>query len=452
MSRGALCKDALRLTGFGFGKPVLRFTLSPKILTCGKSSKMATLAKVTAIKEAKDLATLPLDELIGNLKVYEMILENDGVASKTSKGKVKSLALKSKVIREKTSDDSDSQGKGDKDEAEEFNLMAKNFRSGGNRFKKGRGNGFRIRGARNSRQKHEFYNCGEEGHFIGKCLKHKENKVFVKGTWSDSKDGNEPQKGTTCLMAIDSQEVHPNTSTSNNNVDLHELQKENEKLVKFENDFAKTFEKLLKEKHSLESEQSKLLNKINDLEFKVKKVTNDKEVVEPCQKCDVLTQEVDSLKCNVSKLQDEALNFLKFKKNSIVLENISDDWIVDSGCTKHMTRNRRLFTSYKAYDGGHVVFRSNLKGKVIGGGNITHDSITISNVEHVSGLAFNLTSVEDDRINEPIVQDGNGSPSIQVNVSDEGYPKSVKEARGHPIEQVINELNERTLRSKTKQA
>nr|GEW69610.1 UBN2 domain-containing protein [Tanacetum cinerariifolium] len=33
-------------------------------------------AKVTAIEEAKDLATLLLDELIGNLKVYEMILVN----------------------------------------------------------------------------------------------------------------------------------------------------------------------------------------------------------------------------------------------------------------------------------------------------------------------------------------------------------------------------------------
>ncbi|GKC40607.1 retrovirus-related pol polyprotein from transposon TNT 1-94 [Tanacetum coccineum] len=61
-------------------------------------------------------------------------------------------------------------------------------------------------------------------------------------------------------------------------------------------------------------------------------------------------------------------------------------------------------------------------------------------------------SVENDRINEPIVQDINGSSSLQVNVSDEGYPKSLKEARGHPIEQVIGELNERTLRSKTKQA
>ncbi|GKC99446.1 hypothetical protein Tco_1169721, partial [Tanacetum coccineum] len=35
-------------------------------------------AKVTIIEEAKDFATLPLDELIGNLKVYEMVLDNDG--------------------------------------------------------------------------------------------------------------------------------------------------------------------------------------------------------------------------------------------------------------------------------------------------------------------------------------------------------------------------------------
>nr|GEX08727.1 retrovirus-related Pol polyprotein from transposon TNT 1-94 [Tanacetum cinerariifolium] len=44
------------------------------------------------------------------------------------------------------------------------------------------------------------------------------------------------------------------------------------------------------------------------------------------------------------------------------------------------------------------------------------------------------SSVENDRIDEPIVQDLNGSPSLQVNISDEGYSKSLKEARGHLIE------------------
>nr|GEX38858.1 RNA-directed DNA polymerase, eukaryota [Tanacetum cinerariifolium] len=49
--------------------------------------------------------------------------------------------------------------------------------------------------------------------------------------------------------------------------------------------------------------------------------------------------------------------------------------------------------SQEEYDDGHVVFRSNLKGKVVGGSNISHDSITIKNVKHVSGLAFNLICV-----------------------------------------------------------
>ncbi|GJX59219.1 zf-CCHC domain-containing protein [Tanacetum coccineum] len=357
------------------------------------------------IEEAKDLATLPLDELIGNLKVYGMVLDNDGVGSKTTKEKVKSLAHKAKVTKEQTSDDSDSQGERDEDideeEAEAFSLLARNFH--GERSKK----------------KGACYNYGKEGHFPSECQKSKENKAFIGGLWSNGEDEDEQLNDTTCLMAIDSQEV--------------------------------------------------------------------------CLKCDLLP----------------------------------NDWIVDSGCTKHMTANRRLFTSYKD-DGGHVVFGSNLKGKVVGGGNITHDFITITNVEHVSGLAFNLinighqgsanirtrkevstmrvlellhldlfgpssiqsyrgysqtskactvlnkktmriekslnvtfdeslpepkssSSVEDDRIDEPIVQDLNVSSSLQVNVSDKGYPKSLKEARGHAIEQVIGELNERTLRSKTKQ-
>ncbi|GJS77458.1 hypothetical protein Tco_0727339 [Tanacetum coccineum] len=100
-----------------------------KLLIVASQDSML-LANVTAIKEAKDLATLLLDELIGNLNVYEIILENDGVASKTTKENVKSLALKAKVTREQASDDSDSQGGSDKDieeEAKAFNLMARNF-------------------------------------------------------------------------------------------------------------------------------------------------------------------------------------------------------------------------------------------------------------------------------------------------------------------------------------
>ncbi|GJU53907.1 hypothetical protein Tco_1227621 [Tanacetum coccineum] len=79
-----------------------------------------------AIEEAKDLATLALDELIENLKIFEIVLDNDGVGSKTTKEKVKSLSLKANITRGQTSNNSTCQDESDEDE--EIDLMAKNFR------------------------------------------------------------------------------------------------------------------------------------------------------------------------------------------------------------------------------------------------------------------------------------------------------------------------------------
>ncbi|GKF50568.1 UBN2 domain-containing protein, partial [Tanacetum coccineum] len=52
-------------------------------------------AKVTAIEESKDLTSLSLDELIGNLKVHEMIIKKDSEIVKV-KGERRFLALKAK--------------------------------------------------------------------------------------------------------------------------------------------------------------------------------------------------------------------------------------------------------------------------------------------------------------------------------------------------------------------
>nr|GEW87325.1 hypothetical protein [Tanacetum cinerariifolium] len=150
----------------------------------------AIRAKVTAIEEARDLATLTLDELIGNLNVYVMVLDNDGVGSKTTKEKV------------------------DKEKAEAFNLLAWNCRNffhkgnrfgRGNRFDKGRGNSFGNKDGESTKPKGACYNCGIEGYFASECRKPKENKTFIGGAWSDSEDDDEHQNDATCLMAIDSQ-------------------------------------------------------------------------------------------------------------------------------------------------------------------------------------------------------------------------------------------------------
>nr|GEU42136.1 retrovirus-related Pol polyprotein from transposon TNT 1-94 [Tanacetum cinerariifolium] len=43
-----------------------------------------------------------------------------------------------------------------------------------------------------------------------------------------------------------------------------------------------------------------------------------------------------------------------------------DEWIKDNGCAKHMTGNRKLLSTYKAYNGGNVIFGSNLRGNING--------------------------------------------------------------------------------------
>ncbi|GKD04842.1 hypothetical protein Tco_1179816 [Tanacetum coccineum] len=68
-------------------------------------------AKVTVIEESKDLTSLSFDELIGNLKVYEMIIKKDFKIVK-AKGERRSLALKAK----KESSDEECSTSGSEDE------------------------------------------------------------------------------------------------------------------------------------------------------------------------------------------------------------------------------------------------------------------------------------------------------------------------------------------------
>ncbi|GKE79243.1 hypothetical protein Tco_1545363, partial [Tanacetum coccineum] len=78
-------------------------------------------AKVTTIEESKDLTSLSLDELIGNLKVHKMIIKKD---SKIVKAKVerKSLALKAK----KESSDEECSTSGSEDE--EYAMAVRDFK------------------------------------------------------------------------------------------------------------------------------------------------------------------------------------------------------------------------------------------------------------------------------------------------------------------------------------
>jgi hypothetical protein len=70
--------------------------------------------------------------------------------------------------------------------------------------------------------------------------------------------------------------------------------------------------------------------------------------------------------------------------------------VLDSGCTKHMTKNRRMFTSIdnEGLDCDKITFGDNSKGKVKGLGKIViSNDLSISNVLLVESLSYNLLSV-----------------------------------------------------------
>ncbi|GJX26358.1 hypothetical protein Tco_0232654 [Tanacetum coccineum] len=139
--------------------------------------------KVTAIEEIKDLTSLSLDELIGNLKVYEVIIMKDSEMVKGKREQNRSLALKAK----KESSD-----------------------------------------GRNP------------NHLIRECPKLSRNynqRAFVGGSWSDSnEDEEEKTKDEKCLMAKASNEVLSETeffSDDHSSLDEKDLDSEYNRLCKY---------------------------------------------------------------------------------------------------------------------------------------------------------------------------------------------------------------------------
>ncbi|GJR02690.1 zf-CCHC domain-containing protein [Tanacetum coccineum] len=222
-------------------------------------------AKVTAIEESKNLTTLPLDELIGNLKVYEEVIKKDFETVKGKKEQSRSLALK--VKKEVSDEDSSSSDSEDEEYAMAVKEFKKFFKRRGRFVRQPRGDRKTFQRSRNDgygKSERKCFRCGDPNHLIGECSKPPKNndqRAFIGGAWSDNgEDEMEKTKDETCLVAQAPDEI-----------------------------------------------------------------------------------------CLGINLEP-------------------DEWIKDSGCSKHMTGNRKLFSSYKAYNGGNVIFGSNLRGKIIGKG------------------------------------------------------------------------------------
>ncbi|GKB59634.1 zf-CCHC domain-containing protein [Tanacetum coccineum] len=200
---------------------------------------------ITSLKaldeESKDLTSLSLDELIGNLKVHEMIIKKD---SEIVKAKVerKSLALNAK--KESSNEECSISGSED----EEYAMAVRDFK----KFFKRRGRFVRQpqndkktyqrnRDDKNGKSDRKCFRCGNPNHLIGECPKppkDKNQRAFVIGSWSDSgEEDDEKVKDEMCLVAHASSEVCSESSyfsDQNSSIDDIALDNEYNKLCRCE--------------------------------------------------------------------------------------------------------------------------------------------------------------------------------------------------------------------------
>ncbi|GJY04896.1 retrovirus-related pol polyprotein from transposon TNT 1-94, partial [Tanacetum coccineum] len=157
---------------------------------------------------------------------------------------------------------------------------------------------------------------------------------------------------------------------------------------------------------------------------------------------------------------------LDMRKICLGVDLEPNEWILDSGCSKHMTGKRKLFSSYKAYNGGSVIFGSNLHGNIIGKGYSQNSKAYIILNKHTRKVkeSLNVTFDEtpppsktsplvDDDLDEEEAIKVTEKKNLESDIVDETLEIdeiiNIKESRNHPLENVIGNLNQRTLRSQT---
>jgi hypothetical protein len=303
--------------------------------------------KITVLEESIDFATLDTEKLFSKLKSHELSrkghLNHD--ASLTSKTFVMSTCVGGHVANPTNTTDSstlefvlsslcvasDEQYESIPDD--KIALLARKFRAL-HRFCKER-----------RRSPRGYFECGDTTHFIANCPKRKKFDSSNKYNYNNRNDSSNKGEGK--------KKYH-----------FGDKKKKNK------------FQKMI----------SRACVALNDLDFSSDDSSSSEEDERPKRKMGDFTG-----LCLMSK----SSRHISDSDSDVMDGGLEDTWLMDSGCSQHMTGNKKWFSSltllsHKEY----VTFGDDKKGKVLGTGVIkVNDCFTLNDVALVDRLRYNLLSV-----------------------------------------------------------
>ncbi|GAV62604.1 zf-CCHC domain-containing protein/UBN2 domain-containing protein [Cephalotus follicularis] len=283
--------------------------------------------KVTAIEEAKDLSTLPLEQLLGSLMTHETTMKNhEHVEVK----KNKSITLKASKEESESDEDGD------------VALITSQFKKflesqkGKKAVKK-----FPHNVESSKKEEPTCYECKKSGHFKNECPNLKKKEKFIKehskkkkamvATWDDSDSSSSEEESDEevvnfALMAME-EDTSVDESKNEVNFTFDELQNAYENLFK-EYECVCLKNKALKknaismsnEIENLKKENSKYINEIDSLQSKNNFYMNEIDILNVSSKLSIdFMNENEKLKIEIDALKK---SFSIFSNSSAKLDNL----------------------------------------------------------------------------------------------------------------------------------
>ncbi|GKC15405.1 zf-CCHC domain-containing protein, partial [Tanacetum coccineum] len=242
-------------------------------------------------------------EFVGNLKVYEVVLEKDLEIAKNKKEKYKSLAFKARQVL--SDDDTSSSESNDEEYAMAVRDFKKFFRRRDKFVRQSYDNKRNFRKIKEDKKEdRRCFKCGDPNHFIGDCPKNSscDQKAFVVGSWSDS--GDDSKKEEICLMAHSNEVLSDNIYYSSSSLDNKSRKNEYDKLGQ------NSLRTINKNKH-LKAKNESLKNTINELKTKIDILEKGKETSSNCDACNELRLKVNSLKLKLPSFENRSSSLQK---------------------------------------------------------------------------------------------------------------------------------------------